>query len=146
MSFQIVNKRALFEYHVEERYVAGMMLTGSEVKSIRDGQVNMAEAYCSFKGEELWLRNMHISPYKPAQHYSHEPLRDRKLLLNKKELSKLKTRNKEKGVTIVPLKITSSETGFIKVEIGLVRGKKNYDKRESIKERDVQRSLRRNED
>lgn len=140
----IVNRKARHEYFIDESFAAGMVLTGSEVKSIRLGNVNMSEAYCALFDGEMWLKNMHISEFKQGGlHYNHAPLRDRKLLLNKKELKKIKSKMEEGNYTIVPLKIFTSATGFCKMEIGLARGKKMYDKREDMKKRDVERELRR---
>jgi SsrA-binding protein len=140
----IVNRKARHEYFIDESFTAGMSLTGSEVKSLRLGNVNMSEAYCIMDNGELVLKNMHISEFKQGgSHYNHAPLRDRKLLLTKKELRKLEAKAQEQGTTIIPLKIFSSETGFIKIEIGLARGKKMFDKREDIKKRDVEREIRR---
>jgi SsrA-binding protein len=140
----IVNRKARHEYFIDESFTAGMSLTGSEVKSLRLGNVNMSEAYCIIDNGELVLKNMHISEFKQGgQHYNHAPLRDRKLLLTKKELRKLETKSQEQGTTIIPLKIFNADTGFIKIEIGLARGKKMFDKREDIKKRDVEREIRR---
>lgn len=148
----IVNKRASFEYHILAKYTAGMQLMGSEIKSIRDGNVNLSDAFCFFKPiskggtEELFVRNMNIGTFKQASHYNHDTLRVRKLLLKKTELRKLKSKASEKGLTIVPLKIFISETGYAKIEIAIGQGKKSFDKRESIKERDVKRDMARNAD
>jgi len=127
-----------------------MQLMGSEIKSIREGNVNITDAFCFFKPlkkdgtEELYVRNMNIGTFKQASHYNHDTMRVRKLLLKKSELRKLKSKATEKGLSIVPLKIYISETGYAKLEIAIGQGKKSYDKRESIKERDVQRTLARN--
>jgi SsrA-binding protein len=148
-SSSIVNKRASFEYLLLQKYSAGIQLTGSEIKSIREGNVNMNDAYCFFVAkaknstEELFIKNLHIGVFKQASHYNHEPMRVRKLLLTKTELRKLKSKAAEKGLTIVPVKIFFSETGFAKLEIAVAQGKKSFDKRESIKERDIKRSLER---
>jgi SsrA-binding protein len=142
-TINIVNKRAGFEYHFIQKYQAGIVLTGSEIKSIRAGNVNMNDAYCFFKDDELWIRNMHISQYKQASHFNHEPMRIRKLLLKKIELRKLLSKSKEKGLTIVPVKIFLSETGYAKIEIALAKGKKTYDKRDDIKKRDLDRDMKR---
>ena len=142
----IRNKRATFEYEIIDRYVAGIVLRGSEIKSVRDGRASINEAYCMFKEGELWVKNLNISEYKQATVWQHEPLRMRKLLLSKKELGKLLAKVKERGYTIVPLKMFLNERGFAKLEIALARGKKTHDKRNSIKEkkkkRDLDRSLR----
>jgi SsrA-binding protein len=139
----ILNKKAGFEYILLQKFTAGMQLTGTEVKSVRLGNANINDAFCFFKGEELYIRNMNIGTFKQGSIYNHEPLRVRKLLLKKKELVKIKNKSSEKGVTIIPIKIFESERGFLKIEIALGQGKKSFDKRESIKERDVERSLRR---
>jgi SsrA-binding protein len=149
---QIVNKRASFEYHILQKYTAGMQLTGSEIKSIRAGNVNLNDAFCFFKPagkdktEELVIRNMHIGSFKQASYNDHEPLRIRKLLLKKSELVKLRVKAAEKGLTIIPLRIFFSETGYAKLEIAVGQGKKSFDKRESIKEKDLQREAKRNAD
>lgn len=139
----IQNKKATFEFEILEKFTAGVMLTGTEIKSVREGKVNMSDSFCSFIQGELFLRNLHISEYSFGTHFNHEPKRMRKLLLQKKELRKLHTKVKEKGLTIIPLRLFMSDTGYAKIDIGLARGKKIYDKRESIKEKDVKRDLSR---
>ncbi len=139
----IVNRRASFEYQFLDKYTAGVMLKGTEIKSIREGKVNMQDGYCVFQNGELWVHNMHISTYTEGTHYNHEPMRPRKLLLNKKELKKLENKAEEQGVTIIPIRVFISDRGFAKVEIALARGKKLYDKREDIKAKDVKRDLER---
>jgi SsrA-binding protein len=141
----IVNKKAGFEYILLQKYIAGIQITGTEVKSIRLGNAGISDAFCFFKGDELFIRGMNIGTFKQGSHFNHEPFRLRKLLLRKKELHKLKTKAAEKGNSIIPLKLFESERGFIKLEIAVGQGKKAFDKRESIKERDVERSLRRTE-
>ncbi len=138
---EIVNKRAEFEYHLEEKYEAGIVLTGTEIKSIRQGHVSLTDAYCFFRKGELYVKNMYIKEYEFASHFNHEPRRERKLLLKKSELRKLQRRVKERGYTIVPYRLYINERGYAKLEIALARGKKRFDKRESIKERDVAREL-----
>ncbi|MGZ5282591.1 MAG: SsrA-binding protein SmpB [Bacteroidia bacterium] len=140
----IQNKKATFEFEILEKFTAGVMLTGTEIKSVREGKVNMSDAFCSFIQGELFVRNLHISEYSFGTHFNHEPKRMRKLLLQKKELRKLHTKVKEKGLTIIPLRLFMSDTGYAKIDIGLAKGKKIYDKRESIKEKDVKRDLSRN--
>lgn len=135
----ILNKKATFEFEILEKFTAGIVLTGTEIKSIRDGKATMSDAYCSFSGDELFIRNLHIAEYSHGTHYNHEPKRPRKLLLQRRELKKLHAKVKERGLTIVPIKLFLSGTGYAKVDIGLARGKKVYDKRESIKERDLKR-------
>ena len=135
------NRRAYFEYSILEKTTAGIQLKGSEVKAIRDGNVNMTEAYCLIDNGEIFIKNMHISEHKHGGiHNNHEPLRDRKLLLRKKEILNLSEKVKQKGLTIVALAVLLSDTGLIKVEIGLAKGKKIYDKRESIKQKDLKRA------
>lgn len=133
----IKNKKAYFEYHVLDEYVAGIKLLGTEIKSIREGKANVNDAFCTFIGSQLYVRNLHISEYSHGSFYNHEAKRDRVLLLNKKELKKLQTRTEEKGFTVIPLALYISERGFAKLKIGLAQGKKIYDKRETMKERDV---------
>jgi SsrA-binding protein len=139
----ILNKRASFEYAFIEKFVAGMQLTGTEIKSIRDGKSNITDGFCFFKDNELWVKNILISEYEKGTHYNHEPKRDRKLLLNKSEILKLLKKLKDQGLTIVPLKLFISESGYAKLEIALAKGKKLFDKREDIKKRDVQRETSR---
>ncbi|HEY9000554.1 MAG TPA: SsrA-binding protein SmpB [Mucilaginibacter sp.] len=133
----IKNKRAYFEYTILDKYTAGIKLLGTEIKSIRDGKANLNDAFCTFIDNQLYVRNLHISEYSYGSFYNHEAKRDRVLLLNKKELKKLQTRGEEKGLTIVPLALFINERGFAKLEIGLAQGKKTYDKRETMKERDT---------
>lgn len=139
------NRKAGFEYHIEQRWEAGLQLTGTEIKSVRQKQVNINDAWCTFLNGELWVKGMHIAVYKEGTHYNHEEKRDRKLLLKKQELRKLLVKSKEKGFTIVPLKIYISPRGHAKLEIALAKGKKSFDKRESIKKRDTEKELRRME-
>jgi SsrA-binding protein len=133
------NKKAGFEFFLLEKLTAGIVLTGTEIKSIRAGKAIISDAYCSFIDEELWVVNMHIAEYDFGNIYNHNPKRDRKLLLNKRELKKLRTKNVEKGVTIVPVILYIDDNGLAKLEIALAKGKKLYDKRDSIKDRDVRR-------
>ena len=139
----IKNKKASFEYFFLQLFTAGIVLTGTEIKSIREGKANLNDAYCTFIDGELFVKNMHISEYKQGSRYNHEPKRLRKLLLQKNELQKLQSKMKEKGLTIVPTKIFISERGFAKLEIALAKGKKLYDKRESIREKEVRRQMQR---
>lgn len=138
---EIVNRKAKFEYEFLQTLEAGLQLTGTEVKSLRNGDVNMGDAWCLFEKGELFIKNLHIGEYKHASVTQHAPLRTRKLLMHKAELKKLERRVNEKGLTIVPYRIFFAESGFAKCEIALARGKKSFDKRESIKEKDVQRDL-----
>ena len=140
---EIKNRSAYHDYFIEEKYDAGMVLAGTEVKSIREGKVNFVDSFCVFFKGELWIRNMHIAEYRFGTTNNHLAVHDRKLLLTKRELRKVETRIKEKGFTIVPLRIFFSEKGYAKLEIGLGRGKKQYDKRESIKQRDTQKEIKR---
>ena len=141
-NISIKNRRASFEYSFLDTYIAGIQLVGVEIKSIRNGRVNLSEAYCVFQQGELYLKNTHISPYENAGYVKVDPLRDRKLLLNKKELRKLSESVSRKGLTIVPTKMFINERGLCKVEICLCQGKKNYDKRESLKEKDMKKHVR----
>lgn len=142
-NINIKNRKASFEYEFIEKFVAGLVLKGTEIKSIREGRVNLQEAYCTFYDDGLWIQNMHISAYEQGNIFNHEPLRMRKLLLNKREMKKLQKNLEEQGLTIVPVRMFISDRGFAKLEIALARGKKLHDKRESIKERDVKRELSR---
>ncbi len=133
------NRKARFEYFILETYEAGLSLQGTEIKSIRAGQVSIAEAYVQIKnGREAWLVNCHVSPYEPASRFNHNPLRERRLLLSKKEIRELWDQVRMKGLTIVPLRIYFVR-GYAKIEIGVARGKKNYDKRQDIAKRDFER-------
>lgn len=137
----IKNKRASYEYHLLERYVAGIRLLGTEIKSIREGKATIGDSFCNFFDDGLYIRNMHIAEYSHGSFYNHEAKRDRQLLLTKRELKKLRIKGEEKGFTIIPLKIFVSERGFAKVEIALAQGKKDFDKRDTIKEREGKREL-----
>lgn len=143
VSVYIKNRPATFEYAIEDRLTAGIVLSGSEIKSVRNSKVSFNDSYCLFQKGELWVKSLHISEYVNAGYASHEPVRDRKLLLNKKELKKWADKVKEKGFSIVPLSMSVNEKGWAKLEIGLGKGKKLHDKRESIKSRDADRELRR---
>lgn len=135
-----VNRRAFHDYHIDDRFEAGIALAGSEVKSLRDGRANLSDAYARFVGDELYLIGAHVSPYGPASAFGHEPKRDRKLLLHRRELDRLAGKLHEKGLTLVPLRLYW-KGGRAKVELGLARGKKQYDKRQAIKERDQRREM-----
>ena len=134
------SRKARYEYHISDRYEAGIALKGTEVKSLRDGKANIQEAYCSVQKGEVELINCHIAPYRHGTHFNHEPDRPRKLLLNKKEIAKLTKAVDRKGHTIVPLRLYFKR-GRAKVEIGVARGKKQYDKRKDIAERESKRRL-----
>ena len=133
----IKNKQANFEYFIIEKYEAGIQLMGTEIKSIRAGKATITDGYCSFIGNELFLMNIHIAEYSFGSFYNHAPKRERKLLLNKKELKKIQGKLKDVGMTIIPLAILINERGFAKVEIGLAKGKKLHDKRDTLKEKDA---------
>lgn len=139
----ILNRKAKFEYYLEEEFIAGIVLTGGEVKSLREGKGSLQEAYCYFKKEELFIKNFHIAEYKFDTQKDQDPTRERKLLLKSRELRKIRRRVTEKGFTIVPYKVFFNERGLVKVVIYIARGKKVYDKRESIKQRDQKRNLER---
>lgn len=140
-AIDIRNRKASFEYHLLDTFECGLVLTGSEIKSIRAGGATINDAYCAFVGEDLMVRNMQINPYGSNPHFVHEPKRDRKLLLHRSELTKLRRKLKDAGMTIVPTRLFINEKGYAKLEVALAKGKKSYDKRESIKARDVQRDL-----
>lgn len=139
----IKNRPATFEYAIEDKLKAGIVLTGSEIKSIRNGKLSFNDAYCLFHKGELWIKSLYIGDYAHAGYAAHATTRDRKLLLTRKELRKWENKIKEKGLTIIPLAVFTSEKGIAKVEIGLGRGKKLHDKRESIKNRDIDREIKR---
>jgi len=140
---QIQNRKARFEYELTTRYVAGMVLTGTEIKSIRMGKANLQDAYCTFKDQELFVRNLHIAPYTMAGIFNHEPKRERKLLLKKRELKKIRIKSVEKGVSVIPTRLFFTDRGFAKLEIALAKGKKLYDRREYIREKDLKREIER---
>src|ERR1700760_1169304 len=140
---EIKNRSAYHDYFIEDKYDAGMVLAGTEVKSIREGKVNFVDSFCVFEQGELWVKNMHIAEYRLGTTNNHLAVHDRKLLLTKKELRKLEGKLKEKGYTIVPLRIFFNEKGYAKLEIGLGKGKKLYDKRETLKARDTQKEIKR---
>ncbi len=137
------NRQAYYNYFIEDKYDAGIVLLGTEVKSIREGKVSFNDAFCMFEGNELWVRGLYIAEYSHGTVNNHIAVHDRKLLLNKRELNKLKNKLKDKGLTIVPLKVFLNDKNFVKVEIGLAKGKKNYDKRETIKQRDTDKEIKR---
>lgn len=137
----IVNKRARFEYQLLDKFVAGIKLRGTEIKSIRLGKASILEAFCVIEEGEVYIRNMHIAGYDNASFYQHEPKADRKLLLNRKEINKLDKKMKTKGFTIVPLRLFINNKGLAKIEIALAKGKKLHDKRQDLKEKDDQRTM-----
>ena len=144
-NISIKNRKAEFEYFLLTTYSAGIVLSGTEIKSIRAGKANITDAYCSFENGELWVHNMHISEYANGSYNNHEPKRDRKLLLTAKEIKKLTTKLNERGMTIIPTLLWINEKGYAKLDIALARGKKMYDKRESIKAKDNKREMARGE-
>lgn len=139
----IKNRSAFHDYFIEDKYDAGMVLMGTEVKSLRDGRASFNDSYCYFDKGELWIKSLHIAEYSHGTVNNHDPLRIRKLLLKGKELRKMEAKIKEKGFTIVPLRIFFNEKGLVKMEIGLGKGKKHYDKRDTIKQRDTEREMKR---
>lgn len=139
----IKNKKAYFEYFILEKIIAGIQLTGTEIKSVRESKASIAEAYCLFIEDELYVRNMHITEYTYGTYNNHVPKRDRKLLITKRELRKLSAKLKEQGLTLVPLLFFINEKGLAKLEIALAKGKKLYDKRETLKGKDAQREIER---
>ncbi len=143
ITIKIKNKRASFEYFLTDDYTAGIILTGTEIKSVREGKANLTDAYCAFVGEELFVRNMHISEYTFGTYSNHEPKRDRKLLLNKRELRKILSKTREKGLTIIPTLLYINEKGLAKLNISIAKGKKMYDKRDTLKAKDTKREIER---
>jgi len=138
---KIKNKRASFEYYLVDKLVAGIQLTGTEIKSIRQGKVSLADAYCQFDEGELFVKEMHIAEYAMGTHFNHLAKRVRKLLLTKRELKKLENKTREKGFTIIPTLLFINERGLAKLEIALARGKHHYDKRDTLKKKDIQREI-----
>jgi SsrA-binding protein len=140
---EISNRKAYHEYFFEAKHIAGLVLSGTEIKSLRAGKASFNDSYCVFNDGELFVKSLHISEYAFGTYTNHQPLQERKLLLTKRELKKLETKIKEKGYSIIPLKIFLSENGWAKLEIGLGKGKKIYDKRQTIKERENDRDIKR---
>jgi SsrA-binding protein len=138
-----VNRKARFEYSIEEVFEAGIVLTGTEVKSIRQGNVSIGDAYASHKADEIWLINAYIAEYTSGNRYNHEPKRSRKLLLHRRQIQKLVGRLKTKGVTLIPLSLFFNKRGIVKISIGIALGKKQYEKRDAIKEREWKRQKER---
>ncbi len=139
----IKNRRATFDYEVLDRYTAGIQLFGTEIKSIRESKASLADTYCMFVGRELWVKQMHITEYRFGSYANHDAKRDRKLLLTKKELRKLERQTKESGKAIIPLRLYINDKGLAKMDIALCQGKHEYDKRQSLRERDDKRELQR---
>lgn len=137
----IKNRRATFDYEIAETYTAGIVLTGTEIKSVREGKASLADTYCLIENSEVWVKNMHIAEYFYGSYNNHSARRDRKLLLNRKEISKIAKAIADPGYTLIPLKLFISDKGYAKLIIGVARGKKQYDKRQSIKEREDKRIL-----
>src|SRR5262245_16260660 len=137
------NRKAYHDYFIQEKFEAGLMLQGTEVKSLREGRVNLQDSYASVKGGEAFLHHCHISPYSHGNIMNHEPLRTRKLLLHRKEINKLLGKTQQQGLTLIPLRIYFSKRGFAEVELGLAKGKKQHDRRESIKTREASREVER---
>ncbi|MGA2362061.1 MAG: SsrA-binding protein SmpB [Candidatus Aminicenantales bacterium] len=137
-----VNKHVSHDYEILEKFEAGMALQGSEVKSIRDGRISLKESYAEVKNGEVFLVKCHVSPYEAANIFNHDPLRDRKLLLHRREIKRLAGKIQERGLTLVPTRVLISDRGKIKLELALVRGKREYEKREAIKKRDTDREIR----
>ena len=140
---EISNRKAYHDYFFEAKYIAGIVLAGTEIKSLRNGKASFVDSYCYFNDGELFVKSLHISEYSYGTYNNHEPLQERKLLLTKRELRKLEAKATEKGYSIIPLKIFLTDKGFFKMEIGLGKGKKLYDKRETIKERETDRDIKR---
>jgi SsrA-binding protein len=140
---EIKNRSAFYEYFIDAKYEAGMVLLGTEVKSLREGKASFNDSYCLVHKGEIWLKSMHIAEYAHGNLNNHDPLRDRKLLLQKREINKITNSLKEKGYTLIPLRIFFNENNLAKIEIGLAKGKKMHDKRETIKQKDANREMKR---
>jgi SsrA-binding protein len=138
---RIKNKKATFLYEIVEKYTAGIKLLGTEIKSLRNGKASLTEAYCTFIGDELFIKNMNISAYEMGGYVNHEPTRDRKLLLNRQELNKWEKKIKERGFTVIPLTLFINDKGLAKIDVALGRGKRQFDKRQDIKAKDSKREL-----
>lgn len=139
----IQNRRASFDYAFVEKYTAGIVLRGTEIKAVREGKVNLGDGFCFFRKGELFIRNIHISEYEKGSYNNHEPLRERKLLLKRDELKRLERKLTDKGLTIIPVRMFISDSGYAKLEIALAKGKKTFDKREDIKKKDIERETAR---
>jgi SsrA-binding protein len=140
---EIKNRSAYHEYFIDAKYEAGMVLQGTEVKSIRNGKVSFNDSYCLLHKGEVWIKSLHIAEYSHGNLNNHDPVRDRKLLLQKKEIGKIEGKLKEKGYTLIPLRMYFNDKNLVKVEIGLAKGKKLHDKRETIRQKDVEREMKR---
>ncbi len=142
-AISIKSKKAAFEYHLEAKFIAGIILKGTEVKSLRDGHANIDDAYCIVDDNKVIIKNMHISEFRNAGYTQHIPLNDRILLLSKQEIKKITDKLKDKGYTLIPVELFFSETGFAKIQIALAKGKKSFDKREDLKSKDIKREMER---
>ncbi|TRX62115.1 SsrA-binding protein SmpB [Fulvivirga sp. M361] len=142
-NINIRNRKASFEYEFIDTYETGIVLKGTEIKSIREAKVSLQEGYCYFRKSELFVKGINIAPYEQGSFYNHEPTRERKLLLHRQELSKLETKSQEKGLTIIPIRLFINSKGFAKVVIALAKGKKLHDKRDSLREKDQKREIER---
>ena len=140
---EIKNRSAYHEYFIDAKYDAGMVLLGTEVKSIRNGKVSFNDSYCLLHKGEIWIKSLHIAEYSHGNINNHDSVRDRKLLLRKREITRIETKLKEKGYTLVPLRMYFNEKGFVKIEIGLAKGKKLHDKRDTIRQKDAEREMKR---
>jgi SsrA-binding protein len=140
---EIKNRSAYHEFFIDAKYEAGMVLLGTEVKSIRNGKVSFNDSYCLLHKGEVWIKSLHIAEYSHGNINNHDPVRDRKLLLQKREINRIESKLKEKGYTLIPLRMYFNEKALVKIEIGLAKGKKLYDKRETIKQKDVEREMKR---
>ena len=140
---EIKNRSAYHEYFIDAKYEAGIVLLGTEVKSIRNGKVSFNDSYCMLNKGEAWIKSLHIAEYSHGNINNHEPMRDRKLLLQRREIKKIESKLKEKGYTLIPLRIYFNEKALVKVEIGLAKGKKLHDKRETIRQKDAEREMKR---
>lgn len=140
-TINIKNRQAGYEFELLDKFIAGMVLTGTEIKSIREGKANLQDGYCYFSNGELFAKGIHITPYAQGTHYNHEATRERKLLLKRSELRKIESKVEQKGITMVPVRLFINDRGYAKLEIALARGKKLFDKRQSIKEKDAKREL-----
>ena len=143
MTSEFNNRQAFFNYFIEQKFEAGIVLLGTEVKSIREGKLSFNDAFCILDNNEIWLRGLYIAEYKLGTNNNHIAVHDRKLLLKRREIGKLQAATKEKGLTIIPLKVFLNEKNLVKVEIGVAKGKKLYDKRETIKKKDTDREMKR---
>jgi len=139
----IQNRRASYDYAFLEKFTAGLVLRGTEIKSVREGKVNLSDGFCFFRNGELFIRNIHINEYEKGSYNNHQPLRERKLLLGKNELQRLEKKLTDKGLAIIPIRMFISESGYAKLEIALAKGKKTFDKRQDIKKKDIERETAR---